>query len=365
MWATATNFKHPDQLMNRAEKYRIFYWPYLIILAGTLLGYSFVHWLLVLRLHWWNPSVTVSHWVLPILLICSFMIAYYHKRIRLLPGKKKDPKDKTEYYLIICALAAGPLVAGQYLLVDLLGELRSLNKPNDILSHPKAMYYNLTDFKTDRYNGYRREIIEHNGNSRRGSDYTLIIALPLYASKDVPGVEKSPLLPDTTIREFKAGRLYGRDIGDTATGPASRPNKTPVWVCWWFHTKISNKLSEEGKREERARFAYRSIFHFETSNPDSFTYLRRPANNDDKFAMERTVQEALNDYEHIPLVVTPVYKSFDDRYSFSLWMFTGLFVGACVLWLVQLATIGFDKREWQRYIAKRRRKQWPGSVTYD
>lgn len=119
------------------NKYKVVYWPFLLVLAGALVGYSFLHWWLVIRPQHSSPSETLTHWLLPAILSVGLYAIFLHQRFQLLTMERK-PKPgrfirytiKRKYgakdfsFILVPALAA-PLIAAQYFLVNLSTRLQA------------------------------------------------------------------------------------------------------------------------------------------------------------------------------------------------------------------------------------------------
>ncbi|MDF2188244.1 hypothetical protein [Paraflavitalea sp. CAU 1676] len=350
----------------RSEKYKYLYWPFVIILFTCIGGYSLLHWLWVSVFAWSDPHIQLSHWVLPIILVWTVSSLYFIKRVNLLEGPKKYRNDRSGYLAVIGILVVGPMVSSQYLLMDIAGQRKQLNDPSEVLSQQGARYYTIKDHKADRYNTYRREFITYSGGRRTSTKNTLVIVLPVYATKDFPlqSLQKDAWQIDTASREFQTGNLYAKN---ESAGNVKKPQPgtvSAIWLCFMYDTSISRDISEFRRKAAMERFIQHSIEDFQRHDPDNFSYLVRPANNDDRLQLEVTVREAFRDYEQTPFVVMPVFEPYHNRYSTSMGYFVIFTAAALILWLLQLATVKVDKKGWQQYVANRRRAPLRGATTY-
>ncbi|WP_276482741.1 hypothetical protein [Paraflavitalea pollutisoli] len=112
-------------------KYKVIYGRFLLVLAAFLVGYTFLHWWWV-RMHRAWLGLPITHWLLPTLIAIVLYAVCLYKRFHLLKmetklkagqyHKRKAERmyDNADFSIVVIPLLAGPVIAAQYLLIDVL-----------------------------------------------------------------------------------------------------------------------------------------------------------------------------------------------------------------------------------------------------
>lgn len=161
-------------------KIKLIYARWLIILFAFVVIYSFLHWLLFIRLQVYDIHERVVIWILPLVLPLVPVLIWLRKRMRLLNMQSSKGDRWFESLVLASLFIGGVTVAFQYLLVSATGELRTLKTPEEIALYRRAKYYVIDQYHADKSRARLQRFSYTSGKSNHTLNYETIIAVPLY-----------------------------------------------------------------------------------------------------------------------------------------------------------------------------------------
>ncbi len=296
-------------------KYRLIYRRFLVIFFSFLTIYSFLHWLLVLRLHSIDIRENLGIWLPMFLPIIPLWICL-GKRIRLLQ-LMKDGKSELPGFLLMGHLAiACTTVAFQYYLVSAAGELRALKTPEEITRYEPVKYYTIESCYADKAHAKFRRFQHLSGKRNRTLNYELVIAVPLYSKAKEDVLKSAVNAGDTSVTT----EAYATAIQPGEPDPA-------VWICLHYKTELSNKSTLSQKENAWEQFEWQCEEDLKNTNLNNFTYLHSPGKGDYRDQLMEAVKG--------PYVLEPRYEPFQERtYAQIGWTLLIFIVGAGIWWMM-------------------------------
>ncbi|MCD7901014.1 MAG: rhomboid family intramembrane serine protease [Bacteroides sp.] len=121
------------------DKLRFIFLPFFLCAIGILIGYTFLHWLLIIRLDLFQPQEIYLEFVFPGI-ICTLIGCFYLRRkIKLFYNPR--PHD---FYTILCVMGLlVPTMIAQSYLMKQQGRLIEMDTPDKIDSQHQVKYYSI------------------------------------------------------------------------------------------------------------------------------------------------------------------------------------------------------------------------------
>lgn len=307
------------------DRLKYIYLPYLLISICCIVGYSLLHWLLIIGgVDVLIKEIIIDFWV-PLVLAGVLVFGFLQRSVKLLKLKQKNGKDLTALYIILAGAAIVlPSIIAQSYVETATAKLTALNNITEITKHPRTRYYTFKHFYTDKLHSRVHQSSETSGRYGEHLNFSMYVVCPVY--KDEHSVirvlaarEKGAQLPIvfngkfvmgkngkidqkditsfTVLKPEQAVRLYG-DAGSSGVILIKSPKilqqlhfqevplsviKHPVveaWFCKTYHKQISNSATQAEKEAEWKSFYENSFNSFERENLNNFEYLERIGKND-------------------------------------------------------------------------------------
>jgi len=362
------------------RKLRLIFVPFLTIALATILIYTFLDWLLIIQLSLIKVDESVPNFIIPFILPWIPLLIWMRPRIKLLKLVVKGKLDPIANILILNWLTiAATLIAAQPYMITATGKLTRLYNIIDIRKFPSTKYYTVKEFYINKnfVHVHKRFAV-----TDKGSNFNMTIygAVPVF----------NRLFPDTTkiaamqkAMNLKAliiinGKLSNRDslkklpadsirmmrilnpslvmpmYGDTgkygAIAVMTKGHKFDgtlpsfkIWPVAWlavnYSKTINNNQSRAAKEEEFKKFATLSQINFNQLQLGKFVYLDRMKYNRD-LIYHTTAIKLKGDVEDTdPIVLTPVFDSFENRNGDKLVWMLSIFSGGSIIFLIVLSLV--------------------------
>lgn len=293
-----------------ADKIRFIYLPCLLIFAGYVVAYSFLHWILILS-GILAINEEVRHFWLPFVFAWISVLVWLRPRLRAL--KFKRSRFLFDFECVAVFIAAVPTIIAQSYLEASIGKLTELDRVSQVHSSPATKYYRLKDFFADRPQARLETSISYGTRSGAAERISMLFASPM------------------------------RDSADD-----SIHSKSDVWLG----TKYTETISSRGRdavEEQCRKLIQDSVSKFNGENLQVFSYFERIGNNDDRRSFEAAVHKSnLYDPSKRLIILTGQHDPFDARSGHTLAWTLGVFGGGAVIWLVMLLFPRLDDAEIHR-----------------
>ena len=298
-------------------KIRFIYVRFLVILFSFLFVYSFLHWLLIIRLGVIAINENIVLWFLPMILPIIPLWIWLRKRIMLLNLQPEKDNLYFNYLFMAHVVVATTVIAFQYYVISATGGLTALKTPEEIGQHKPVKYYTIEQYYVDKQQARLQEFSYTTGKRNHTLHFALVIAVPLYAnSKD-------------SLLEPKA------------------------WLGLRYETSLDNSSTKAKKDSVWNAFYDERVASFNSVKLDGFTYLNRPGNTREREWYIETVKGLNYTGPELTHVLEPQYRSFEDRNGNSLlWALVVLGAGG-LIWLFMIGYKEFDEDELLRFLDER------------
>jgi rhomboid protease GluP len=113
------------------KKLNILFIPFLLISISICVGYTFLHWLLVIKLELFSINDIVIEFAGPFVLSLIITLFFFRRRIRILNLKTKANKTPDFYFAILWISLSVPNIIAQNYLPKVTGKLTLLYSINE------------------------------------------------------------------------------------------------------------------------------------------------------------------------------------------------------------------------------------------
>lgn len=293
------------------EKLRIVFRPFVLILICLTIGYTFLHWLLIIELSLFQPKEIVSNFLIPIILTALISWIYIPSRLKVLKLKWRRRDWRLLYSCIAWIALTIPLTIAQSYMESATGKLTELDSIKEINRLPPTKYYTVKRWYIDKKRSSTH--FSYNVSGR----YSQYFKMDLYMSIPLLDSEK-----------------------DTAT------NNPCAWLGVSYHKTISNRLKENRKTEEINDFIQISLRLFNNKDVSDISYLERIGNTDDRDGYLQAISQGI-DKRHETILIG-VQEPFNNRNGNKLEsMLIAAFAGT-ILWLFLSLKPQIDPKELKR-----------------
>ncbi|WP_223600152.1 rhomboid family intramembrane serine protease [Chryseobacterium sp. GVT01B] len=281
------------------DKLQFIYKPFLLIALGFILVYTFLNWLLFIKIGIPLKEDIVEFW-LPFGLPFIPILIWLQPRIKLL--KFKNENSSFVYQFLACIAIAIPTIIAQKYLAAATGKLTNLNVISELSKTDNTKYYTLKNYYIDKHHIAIQNTVSTTGRNNERFNMLIYVTMPILES-----------------------------VSDTI-------NKTPkYWLGKLYSEQISNNLSDEKKKEKYKLLAERSQKEFENTDFHKFTYLETIGNTEDHDEYNKALEKIEQNLSHDNIIFEARTEPFETRNGnkFS-WVLGSFAIGALVYFLLLL-----------------------------
>jgi rhomboid protease GluP len=290
------------------EKLKQVFVPFLIIASCIIGGYTFLNWLLFIKLQVFSLKEDIIKIWVPFALPWIPIWIWLLPRIKLLNLKQKKGDLRSLYIIIAGVAIVVPTLIAQSYLATASGKLTQLDNINVIEKHEATKYYTLKNFHIDKSHIGVQSSFEITGKGSQYFNMKLFVAMPIFQSaKD-------------TLNE-----------------------KCLAWYGLKYQEQISNDLTQNGKEARFQDFARESQRDFDSKELNRFVYLERLEYSDDYDEYISAIKKNKSFSTNSTTVLVAINEPFEARNGNKLaWIFGAFAIGAAV-WLIMILIPRLDK----------------------
>lgn len=303
--------------MNHNIKFTLIF-RFFIALACVIIGYSWLHWQLLIKKPHFQVYQFLSHIAGPLLLtiiVCRLLLYSRIKLIKLPTVNDGTPRDNSYLMGYAVLLITASTSSVQYLVEDWAGGAQAVSTPYGIAYAPYARYYHIGDYQLDKKR--LRVVTSLKPSRKRGRNnltYETIVAIPIAASR---------------------------------TDGFPEPDSNTVWVCGLYSSSF-NKALGKATIESRLAMKISEQTYWVKSAPHQSGYFQRPDNDYD---LKKKVAALGLPYVSKPhqLLLERLPTDFESRYDSSLYWSIALFILAVGGWLLLILPVAIDEEKLRAY----------------
>jgi rhomboid protease GluP len=296
--------QHPESPVQESAislKLRLIYLPFLLIAICYVSIYTFLHWLLFIKLEAFTVKEDILNIWLPLGLVWIPLLIWLNPRLKLLKLKTKNG-DLPTLYLVIAwlGIALSTIMAQQYL-VTATGKLTTLNSITGINKVPKTKYYTVKNSFVGKEQPGFHSTAEVSGKYNRDLTFWIFLVYPLFEN--------------------------GADTIHT---------QAEAWMGIKFSKTISNRLEDDEKEQAWERFYEATMEDAQKRSLQQFVYLDRVPPSDDLDGYQEALKRSTALKAEGISILAPVDEPFDKRGGNKpAWIFGSFGIGATV-WLIMI-----------------------------
>ncbi|WAC41121.1 hypothetical protein [Pedobacter sp. SL55] len=294
------------------DKIDLLYLPYLLASILLTAGYTFLHWLFVIKYEIIHLDEIIVNLFIPIGLCLTLHYLLLRKRRALIAsiGKKENFCD-----LIILTLLALPLITAQFFIDDEAGKLTSLEKITQIKNQKLSRFYHVDSvfIHQSSYNlGVYAYVSKKSGRYNWGKEYRMEthFVVPLFDK------------PEDTLKHPTA------------------------WLGQSYYKTIDNVSDENNKRNFES-FVASSTAMFLNKNLQDFEYLKRLYNVDLYETYFNTIKH--QEQGKHPIIFKAENSSFNRRTGTSLEVCVYGYIICAAVFLFALSICDLDNERLMQF----------------
>ncbi len=282
-----------------SEKIKLIYKPFLIVAIVFIAAYTFLHWILFIKLGI-SIKEDIVNFALPFFLPFIPILIWLRPRIRLLQFKKDE--GSFTFQLLACIAIAFPTIIAQDYLITATGKLTSIEKISEIENEEITKYYTLRNCYLDKQRISVYNTVSVSGKHNRDYNMDINITVPIFDN-----------------------------ISDTSKLTCN------YWLGIKYQETISNRFSSKDKDELFQRFATKTQKEFDATNFNNFNYLEVIGNNEKHEDFNTAIENSEVVTGNQPIVFVAQNEPFENRNGSSFeWIFGSLAIGFSVIFLLLL-----------------------------
>lgn len=356
--------------MRQSEaKFKHIYLSFTVIGFSTILIYTFLHWLLVIRFGVFALKDKDADFLIPGIAGLVLPQLLLFPKLRQLKAYKATSRDPMMLLLMVGGFTfAIPICIAQNYLESATGKLTRLDSMSQVHYLPPTKYYTVRQMYPNKNMAHIKVIFSVSGKGNVNFNMDAYTAVPVF-DRIYPDTNriaamrnrnpKALVIINDTLRNMQVLKKLPADsvrmmryvnpsmvmpkYGDSGKygalavvtwrykfkrEPAVIKIAPAAWFVLKYHKTVSNNLTVAEKNEEFAFFARTCNATFKDEPLTKFTYLAR-LSDDDEVANYQAAINSRNDVaEGEQTMLSPVYEPFENRNGNRLlWIFVSSIIG--------------------------------------
>ncbi|MFN8284096.1 MAG: hypothetical protein U0U67_12830 [Chitinophagales bacterium] len=368
-----------------SKKLKLLFLPFILILVVFCSVYTFLNWLLVIKLQLFTGYDLYPNFVGPLILSIIPVYIWLRPKVNLLNVKDKyGQKSSFGYCMVACMLISFPTIAAQEYLVTATSKLTQLQNINEINNHEPTKYYMLKDCFIDKEHPGVNIMCYVSGKHSSNYDMNIYMVFPVLHPVNISNytpVGKNrllvmngvPLLNTATLNTFKpedidsmtvindtvATTMYGipgkngaviMHVYEAALDKYKFMTKTDAdtaraWLGLNYFKSISNNLSIEEKNKIYEAFTKSIDKELATMDLKRFVYLEKAKNSPELMHYETAISNNTTYSVKSDIVLFAHNESFADHNGEKPLWFIALTLIAVFIWWLMILFANFDMAE--------------------
>jgi rhomboid protease GluP len=163
------------------DKIRIIFIPTLLTLLGLTIIYTFLHWILFIRLELFGLKEIITNFGIPITLTGLAAWILLRAKFKILNLEVKRGNWRDFYSFILWVILTIPLIIAQEYIVTAAGQLTELNSIDEINEAEQTKFYKLKNYYIDKKVIGAYSSFDVTGKHNESFNMHIYIALPIFA----------------------------------------------------------------------------------------------------------------------------------------------------------------------------------------
>jgi rhomboid protease GluP len=377
-------------------KIKLIYLPYVVVGIAFIAGYTFLNWLLIIKLELLALNDDVVNYWLPFSLVWIPILLVLRPRLKLLRLKTKKSDLPMLYYFAIAASICIPTIIAQQYIPLATGKLTTLQSIAGIDHTPLTKFYKLRRHYIDKTRIGVHYRSETSGKNNETLTFYIDVVCPVLdtaQAKAAPVLSGEPLkqlmssvdpktalitVDGVTIDNSLLSKINPNDILDVSIvkpvdyspiygarakngviiittkgaqhGQVFNDRTAPkAWLGIEFKERISNNLNDGEKESAYKAFAQETEKAFKDTDLENFTYLDRIGASTKHRGLLKAVSK-ISASGKPPVILEAVNQPFETRTGDKLgWIFKSYGIGAAIF-LIMICIPKIDENAYELYL---------------
>ncbi|QEM07973.1 hypothetical protein DIU31_032375 [Mucilaginibacter rubeus] len=386
-------------------KFKYIFLPFVFIGLCTIIIYTFLHWLLLIRFNVFTLKDKDADFLIPGIVGLVLPQLLLFPKLRQLKAYKATSRDPITILLMVGGFTfAVPICIAQNYLESATGKLTRLDSISEVHYVPATKYYTVKQKYPNKHMAHFKVIFSVSGKNNVDFNMDAYAAVPVFdhvfPDTSKIAVMRNRVNPKTLViindtlrnmlflKKLPADSImmmryvnptmvmpkYGEAGKYGALAVVTRSYKFKIkpiipkiepaaWFVFKYHKTISNSLSTSEKNFYFSQFAKDCDTAFKYKPLNKFIYLARLPNDDEVANYEAAINSRDDVAEGEQTMLSPVYESFEKRNGNKLAWIGGSFTIGATLFLLLLGLFrikgldNFEKRmfeKWEKDVINRR-----------
>lgn len=302
-------FEHTIRTLK--DKIHILFIPFVLTLLLVVCGYTFLNWLLLVKLQVIALRDIISEFAIPMVLAGGAAMLL-RLRLKMLNLRKANGSWLDFYTFILWLGLAVPTIIAQFYMVKATGQLTALKSITEISEKP-SRYYTVSNVYTDKSTAGVHTGFEVSGRYNEHFDMQIFVAVPVF------------------------------DLNAYAKG-----KEPSAWLGVKYRKQISNRLEAPEKEAAFTAFANECQASFDAEDLNRFEYLDRITPSDDLNGFTEAIRKSKTYKGKALPVLVCVNEPYETRNGNTGWWLLGVTLGVTMLWFVLITIPAIDHEELDR-----------------
>ena len=312
------------------DKLNLAFKPFVLALAGLVVGYSFLNRVLFVGLDLFSLKEIVRNFGIPVVLTGLVVLFILRPKLKVLNLQAKRGNWRDFYSFIAWVILIIPLIIAQEYIITATGKLTELNSINEINNTAPTKFYTVKSHYISKKTFGTHAAFDVSGKYSDNFNMHIYFVMPIFEKEE-----------DSSIIEPFA------------------------WIGVTYNKTINNRLRKNEKEEKYKEFANESLTDFNNKNVSAFIYLNRVENSDERDGYIAAIRNNPR-YEPCETVLVGVNEPFEERNGKkSAWLLGSALTGSLV-WLLLVLIPKIDPAQLKRIKAgkpdKAARKEIKGFI---
>ena len=301
--------------MNKlSDKLKLIFVPFLIIAFCVVVGYTFLNWLLIIKLQLFSVNEMVVNIWIPFILPFILVFIWLRPRIKLLNLRRKRGDRYFGYQMLAAFAIVIPTLVAQSWVEGASGTLSTLDNIKQIENQNSSKYYTLKTFYIDKNHYGVQSSFDVSGKYSEDFNMHFFVSLPILEKQE-----------------------------DTLNSICF------AWLGKEYRKRISNNLDPSEKEKLFQEFAQESQKKFGQTDFNQFVYLDRVGSTDAADGFKASIKKCLKYnwiHSDVFLAINEPFANHNGN-KFA-WIFGAFGIGAAA-WFLLLLFAKFDESSVEQF----------------
>lgn len=324
--------------------------PFVAVLTGFVVLYSFIDWLIFIKLHLFQPREEMVFLLFPFVLSWIPVVIWLRSSLKLIDYSNTRRASPFGYILLATICITLSTFTAQKYLSTAAGELTADINISGISKYHWSKFYMVKDYYVDKERGGHYYVRSVTGKQSRSYNIDLYFAFPICSARDTfanSGLtagnryNEEALSQSTAESNTLKNKTTGLTLADSTSTlhlDVNSQSQLPfayAWCCLHYHDQMSNSASSEEKEARKQALYQQGWNEIQNTNFGYVFYFEHIGNNLSQSSYFNAIAHSRRTlFEGKPILLEPKFKPFDERNGDWLMWLLIAFAGSLLFWLL-------------------------------